>query len=167
MRMGLAWTTYKECFISEYCATFSIFLASVLSTEKSYSCFTHDGSSWEHPWGPHSLAEGNSVWQPGSGLLRDGSPPTPIRLILQSTLLWPRSYVKTVRSECYLNGAQGLTACAVYAMHWKLYSCILGMGRRKKGRGAEITRKEGNVPAKASHYTLAKQHFFNCHSSRG
>lgn len=39
----------------------------------------------------------------------------------------------------------------------------LGGGRR----GAGITRKEGNVPAKASHYTEAKQHFFTCRSSRG
>lgn len=114
-----------------------------------------------------SMAEGKPVWQPGSGLLRDGSPLKFIWLILQSTLFWPGSYVKTVCSEHYLNGAQGPTACAVYATHWKLYSCILQMGRRKRGRGAEITSKKGNVPAKASRYTLAKSHFFNCHSSGG
>lgn len=33
----------------------------------------------------------------------------------------------------------------------------MGGGRR----GAGITRKEGNVPAKARHYTEAKEHFFN------
>lgn len=70
---------------------------------------------------------------------------------------------RVVHPECYLNGAQWLIAYIVYAVYWKLYSS----GGGGRGWAAEKTRTEGNVPAKASCYTLAKLHFFNCHSSRG